>query len=309
MVASMRAGRLAVTLLALAVFACLAGSAGAEAKGRPAVERWIDMDLQGSGGYSVHISVGPLRHLTMRVSKDDFSATYITRDELAATDRVKAQLRDLGTVSVRFHPKGPLRHPALPGCEKRPPTVQPGVVRGTIRFAGEGDYVEVEADEAKASIEEVKNRSCRYGDGESSEFDPRERDWVSKFTVGGDGVFFLARRYLSGTFATGDVLYFAETGELFKKEPGLPYLLVYRELKVPAPVSTFQDAHFEHLTISPPPPFSGTGRLVRTPESVFAWRGDLALQFPGLDPIHLAGPGFEPEYCLRESGCVEQNFG
>jgi hypothetical protein len=304
----MRMGRVAIVLLALAVFACLTGSACAEAKGRHPVERWLDMYLQGSDGYSVHISAGPSQHLNLRVSKGWFSATYVARDQLAAPDRVKAQLRDMGTVSLWFYPRGAVRHPRAPYCTKKQrPTVQPGVVRGTIRFAGERDYVQVEASEAKAAIEIPKKWNCRYADRDL-EFDPRERDWVSKLSATGDGVIFLARKYKPGALPTGDVLYFAETGELFRETPTLPWLLIWREIKVPAPASTFQDAHFEHLTISPPPPFSGTGSLTRTPESVFTWNGDLALQFPGVDPIPLAGPGFEPGYCLRESGCIDQHL-
>jgi hypothetical protein len=303
----MRTGRVAIVLIAVAVFACLAGSTDAEARGRRPLEQWLDMNLQGSDGYSIHISSGPLGHLTVQVSKEWFSATYTTEDELAAVDRIKAQLPGLGTVSVRFHPQGPVRHPTLPGCEKQRPAVQFGLVRGTIRFAGERDYVRVEADEAKAWTEELRKWSCRYAD-KDLEIDQRERDWVSKFTASGDGVFFLARRYEPGALPTGDVLYFAETGELFRKAPGVPWLLIYREIKVPAPSPSFQDAHLEHLRISPPPPFSGTGSLARTPESIFTWRGDLALQFPGLDPIPLAGPAFEPGYCLREWGCVDQHL-
>jgi hypothetical protein len=307
MVAAMRARRVAAAVLALVAFACFEGSAGAEAKGR-APERWLDMDLQGSDGYSVHISSGPLGHLTLKVSKEWFSATYTTDDELAAVDRIKAQLPGLGTVSVRFHPQGPVRHPTVPYCKKKQrPAVQFGLVRGTIRFAGERDYVQVEADEAKAWTEELEKWSCRYAD-KDFEFDPDERDWVSKLTASGDGVFFLARRYEPGALSTGDVLYFVERGELFRKGPGVPWLLIYRQIKVPAPASTFRDAHFEHLTVSPPPPFSGTGSFARTPESVFTWKGDLALQFPGLDPIPLAGPGFEPGYCLREWGCIDQHL-
>lgn len=241
------------------------------------------------------------------MSKDWFAATYITEDQLAATDRVKARLGGLGTVSLRFHPQGAVRHPALPDCKKKQrPVLQPGLVRGTIRFAGESDYVRVEADEAEASVETPKKWNCRYADRDF-EFDPREREWVSKFTASGDGAFFLARRYEPGLLPAGDVLYFAESGEVFRRTPKLPWLVVRRQIKVPAPASSFQDAHPEHLTISPPPPFSGTGALARTPESVFTWKGDLAVQFPGADPIPLTGPESEPEYCLRESGCISQD--
>lgn len=106
----------------------------------------------------------------------------------------------------------------------------------------------------------------------------------------------------------GEVLYLAETGEAFETTSGRVPLTIYRHLTVPARASTFRDAHPEHLTVSPPPPFSGTGTLARTPESVFTWGGDLSVQFPGLDPIPLADPGFESEYCLRGSGCLRQDI-
>jgi hypothetical protein len=281
-------------------------SAGAETGDRPADWPWIDFELKGSSGYTIHVSVNPRRHLNLRVSKEDFSAEYTTRDELAATDRVKAKLRGFGAISVRFDPRGSVRHPTLPGCEKQRPTLQPGVVRGTIQFAGERGYTEVKAHEAKASIEDPKSWTCRYG--VRFEPRPRQRDWVSKFTTSGDGVSFLARKYRLNVIEGGEVIYLAEAGEIFQRTSSRPPLTIYRTVSVPAPASTFRDAHPEHLSLSPPLPFSGTGTLARTPESVFTWRGDLSVQFPGIDPIPLAGPGFEADYCLREVGCIQQNL-
>jgi hypothetical protein len=183
--------------------------------------------------------------------------------------------------------------------------VQPGVVRGTIRFVGEREYTEVEVREAEAAIEEPTSWLCRYG----VKFDPnpREREWVSKFEAVGVGVDFIARKYRPGVIEGGEVLYFVETGEAFETASGRVPLTIYRGLAVPARASTFPDAHPEHLTVSPPPPFSGTGTLARTPESVFTWGGDLSVRFPGLDPIPLADPSFESDYCLRGSGCVRQD--
>jgi hypothetical protein len=123
----------------------------------------------------------------------------------------------------------------------------------------------------------------------------------------GEGANFLARKYRPGVIEGGEVLYLAETGEVFETTPGRVPLTVYWYLRLLARASTFRDAHPKHLTVSPPPPFSGTGTLARTPESVFTWRGDLSVQFPGLDPIPLAGPSFGSDYCLRESGCVRQD--
>jgi hypothetical protein len=296
----------AVAVLALAALACLPGSAGAKARqGRAPAKQWIDIQLEGSNGYSIHVSVNPRRHLILQVSKKELFAEYMTRDVLADADRVKAKLRGLGTISVRFHPRGPVRRPSLPGCGRKRPRVQPGVVRGKISFAGERKYTDVEVREAEAAIEEPKSWLCRYG--MRFEPNPREREWVSKFSAGGEGVYFLARKYRPGTIEGGEVLYFAETGEAFKTAPGQAPLTIYRHLLVPAPAATFRDARPEQLTASPPPPFSGTGVLARTPESVFTWGGDLSIQFPGLDPIPLAGPGFDFDHCLRESGCFRQD--
>jgi hypothetical protein len=297
----------AVAVLALAALSCLPGSAGAEVgHGTPPTNQWLDIELEGSNGYSIHINVNPRRHLILTVTKEEFFAEYMTRDVLADTDRVKAKLRGLGTISVRFHPRGPVRHPSLPGCKGKRPTVQPGVARGAIRFVGERHYTQVKAREAGATIEEPKSWRCRYG----VKFEPihhEREEWVSKFSADGDGFYFLARKYRPGVIKDGEVLYFVETGEAFEATLGRAPLTIYRHLLVPAPASTFRDAHPEHLTVSPPPPFSGTGTLARTPESVFTWEGDLSVQFPGLDPIPLTSPNSGSDYCLRESGCIRQD--
>jgi len=300
----MRVRQTAVGVLALLALSCFPGSARAEVgHGR----QWIDIDLEGTDGYSIHISVNPRRHLILQVSKDEYFAEYMTRDALVETDRVKTKLLGLGTISVRFHPRGPVRHPTLPGCGKKHPTVQPGVVRGTISFVGEREYTQVKVREAEAAIEEPTSWYCRYG----VKFDPdlRRTEWVSKLSATGEGVYFLARKYRPGVIAGTQVLFFAETGEAFETASGrrLP-LTIYRHVAVPAPAATFPDAHPENMIVSPPPPFTGTGTFARTPESVFTWEGDLAVQFPGMDPIPLAGPGFEPDYCLRESGCIRQRI-
>jgi len=293
----------AVAVLALLALSCLPGNAWAKVgRGRPPAKQWIDIELEGSNGYSIHLSVNPRRHLILQVTNEGFSAEYMTRDVFADADRVKAKLLGLGKISVRFHPRGPVRHPSLPGCGRKRPTVQPGVVRGTISFVGEREYTQVKVREAEAAVEEPMSWRCRYG--VRFEPKPREREWVSKFSAEEEGAYFLARKYRPGVIEGGQVLYLAETGEAFETASGQVPLTIYRHLSVPALASTFRDTHPEHLTVSPPPPFSGTGTLTRTPESVFTWGGDLSVQFPGLDPIPLAGPSFESEYCLRGSGCI-----
>lgn len=309
----MRTRRAAVAVLALGALCFPAGAAAKPAQGRPPAKQWIDIELEGSNGYSIHVSVNPHRQLILDVSKEGqatkerFSAEYMTRDAVADTGRVKAKLIGLGVISVRFHPRGRVRHPTVPGCGGRRPALQPGVVRGTVKFTGEGGYTQVKVREADAAIEEPTSWDCRYG--VKFELNPREREWTSKFLAAGEGVYFLARKYRPGLIEGGQVLYWAETGEAFETVLGrrLP-LTIRRHIAVPAPASSFDDAHPESMTVAPPPPFSGAAALARTPESVFTWEGDLSVQFPGLDPLPLAGPLFESNYCLREVGCFSQRI-
>lgn len=313
----MRTRRSVVAVVALAALACFPTGAGAKARHhRPPAQQWIDIEFEGSNGYSMHLTVNPHRRLVLRVTKEvqttreEFTAEYMTRDALADTGRIKARLLGLGSISVRFHPRGRVRHPLVPRCGRKRPTLQPGVVRGTIEFAGEGGYTQVKLHEADAAIEEPAFWYCRYG----SDFEPNpsEGEWDSKFSAGGEGAYFLARKYRPGVIEGGQILYLAEAGEAIESSPkpaSRPVTLnVYRRLMVPAPAATFQDAHPEHLTVAPPPPFSGTAALARTPESVFTWEGDLSVQFPGLDPVPLAGPDFDSWYCIRGSGCFEQSL-
>lgn len=181
------------------------------------------------------------------------------------------------------------------------------MVRGTIRFVGEREYTRVEARRAEAEIEEPKGWRCRPDYVAEVEGIRRRANWTSKLGASVIGTYFLARKYKPGVLERETVLFTAENGVAYKTASGEVPLVVYRRAKVEAPAATFRDAHPEHIAVSPPPPFTGTARFFRTPESVFAWRGDLAVEFPGVDPHPLTGPEFEPDYCLREVGCIRQH--
>lgn len=299
--------------LALAALACLPASAGANGgsgtsilRGPPII-RTTRFELQGSNGYSILIASGSRQHVMVKTTSEgeEFVTEYVTRDLLAAPDRARAKLPGLIAISVRFHPRGPLRHPSPPGCKGRRPAVQHGVVRGTIRFTGEGGYTRVEAHEANAEIEEATSWRCSAAAAQPVPPPPNHETWTSKFSARGEGASLLARKYPPGAIEGGEILYSADAGEIVSLQPKL---FIYRHATIAAPASTFVDAHPERLAISPPAPFAGTGRLSRTPESVFTWAGDLTIQFPGIDPVPLAGPGFGSDYCIREVGCIQQSF-
>ncbi|HEU4739960.1 MAG TPA: hypothetical protein VFS54_12895 [Solirubrobacterales bacterium] len=311
----MRLRPAAVVALTLAFLAC--SPAGAGAAGRDdgdSNKKLLRIELEGSNGYTVSIVSSARQRVTVLATQEgvegapSYAAEYLVQDTQPSPDRIKAKVPGLGSIAVSFQPRGRVRHPTPPGCKGRPPTVQPGVVRGTIKFVGESDYTRVEAQRAEAEIEEPRGWRCHPGAKLEVERIRRNAEWTSKLGARTLGTYFIARKYEPGVIEEGQVLFLAETGVRFETAAGRTAYIVYRRATVTAPVSAFRDARPERIVISPPPPFTGTATFFRTPESVFAWRGDLAIQFPGVDPEPLAGPEFEPDYCLREVGCIRQHL-
>lgn len=310
----MRLRLTATALLALAVLACSSAAAGAAAGDKASSSRTLlRFELEGANDYSVSITSSRRQRVTVLATKEgvdgapSFATEYLTRDTLESPNRVKTKLPGLGSIAVSFHPRGRVRHPSPPGCKGPPPTVQPGVVRGTIRFVGEREYTRVEAHRAEAELEEPRGWRCRPDAELEVEGIRRRAEWTGKLSVSAIGAYFIARKYKPGVLEAGLTLFVAETGVAYRTASGRVPLVVYRRAKVEAPAAAFQDARPEDIVVSPPPPFTGAGRFFRTPESVFAWRGDLAIQFPGVDPEPLTGPEFEPDYCLRDVGCIRQH--
>lgn len=121
----MRVRLAAAVALALVAFGCLPDGAEAD-RGhyRIPAGHTLSAELEGSDGYSISIfSTG--RRLSLWTEKDGVTTEYRVRDSFAGTDGMKARLPGLGSISVRFHPRGPLRHaPAPPGCDGPRPMVQ-----------------------------------------------------------------------------------------------------------------------------------------------------------------------------------------
>lgn len=297
--------RLAVAaVLLLAVFFCFAAGAGADrGQFRLPGGQSLRAEFKGSNGYSIGILSLRKRFLELWTEKAGITTEYRTRDAIADNEGIRGRLPGLGSISVRFHPRGPVhRAPAYPGCDGPRPITRHGVVRGTIKFVGEREYTTVETHQARAETEEWEEQHCHFHAHVQKK---RSRDWVGKLSAWGLGgepqANFVATKLRPGV-KRGQVVFSAGTAS--SEGP----LTVYRHATILAPASTFQvpepDTYPEHVIITPPPPFAGTGTFARTPESTFTWEGDLSIQFPGIDPIPLTGPRFETRYCALR-GCAE----
>lgn len=293
----------AVAVLTAAVFSWVPGSAQADGHHYllPAGSV-IHIELQGSDGYSIRIASNQRRRLILWATKAGMSTEYEVQGEHVGAGRVKAKLPGLGLISVRFFQHGPTRHPAAySGCDGPRPTVRRGVVRGAIRFTGEGEYTRVDAHTARAETVEWARQRCRYG---TSRHHRRRRNWTNFFEAFKSGTYFSATKYRPGTLKGGDVVYDVTVAS------SRGHVQIFRHARVIAPASTFQipepRTYPEHVILSPPAPFVDTGTFSRTPESVFTWGGDLSVQFPGVKPISLTGRSFYTSYCALQ-GCIDQS--
>lgn len=299
--------RLRLTAIAILASACLLQGADPAVGDYPVRGRQlIRIELEGSNGYSVSIVSSREQQLLVVTTKEGFTAEYFTRSTVAARGGIKARLPGLGSISIRFHPNGPPRRmPQFDGCQGPRPTVQKGVVRGAIDFTGERGYTKVTTHESPAEIEEWKRLHCSSGGGPEPADIPHLSDSLSMLSIYGPEARFVARKYLPGALEEKSrALFLAETGERISARP---FVGVERRVVAIADTGAFADAHPEHILVSPPPPFAGSATFLRTAESVFAWEGDLSIQFPGLDPLSLAVPDSDLKYCLRETGCILQS--
>lgn len=301
----MRLRRAAAAALVLVAFFSLSTNAGANRHHytMPA-GGFMSFELEGSNGYLIGVSAGPGRRVSLTTVKEGITTAYSVWDAGVGTDQVKARLPGMGLISVRFHQRGSAHHLPMTGCDGPRMTLRKGVARGTIRFVGEREYTRVDAHEADAESAEWEKQRCRFGTpGRHSR---NRREWTNGFQVWEEGnslSYFSARKYRPGVLRGGRAVFTAETSSYVRS------LRVHRRISVVAPASTFRipepDTYPEHVILTPPAPFSGSGTFARTPESVFSWEGDLSVQFPGIDPLPLTGPRFSPHYCALR-GCVEQ---
>lgn len=208
---------------------------------------------------------------------------------------------------MRFTPHGqPHRLQRYSFCDGPGPTVQRGTVHGTIHFRGERGYTIADPHSAPAELEILPSQRCHYGELGHSKHPPRYTATlqVDDETGGPPVTRFEALRFAPGSRPpTRRVFYEASEYEQVGK------VQVTRQVRLATDSSTFALPGFatspEKAVVHPPAPFVGSATFARTPESTFDWTGDLAVAFPGVDPVPLIGADFGVHYCALRA-CVDQ---
>jgi hypothetical protein len=258
-------------------------------------------------GYRVNFSENDKGYFFVRVKGHGATTDFATHTARARPGHLLADFGRRGRFDLRFVPVGkPEPIPTGGLCDGKKGSWQVGYLVGAARFRTERGFARIAIHRVPAARESWARLTCELGHiplpGHPKEkrttFDavatPPTKGFslaAPKRTLGFD----VTQFYRHAKPADQRVAFAATlkeragrvsirrqvkvaTGERSLLFPGLP----------PMP---------EEVEVKPPAPFTGSGEFLRTHESTYTWTGDLAVTFPGLDPIRLTGPRFDITMC------------
>jgi hypothetical protein len=272
--------------------------------------------LQATHGYRVNFSETEGGYFFVRVKGHDSTTDYATKTGRTPGDHLVADFGKRGRFDLRFAPVESETSPIGSECEGTG-RFESGYLVGRARFRTERGFAQLRIHRVAALRESWSRATCEFS-GELPEPGHQKQKRTTFEAVAATfpkdaGLFAAPERSLAFRAtqffrhlkpAARRVDYVAELRENSGR------VTVDRKVVVAAPERSLLFPGAPHLpeeiTVKPPAPFSGSADLLRTPESTFTWSGDLAVAFPGLDPIRLAGPRFSAEICTAK-GCASRD--
>lgn len=264
-------------------------------------------------GYRINFSENDKGYFFVRVKGHGATTDFAMHTTRAPVDRLVADFGRRGKFDLRFVPVGrPESIPINEACRGKAGSWQIGYLVGQARFRTERGYTRLHIRRVRAAAESWSHQTCEFGQA-SPPGHPKEKH-VSLTAVaavvppGTDPTrpkrtlsFGATQFYRHARRADRRVTFVAE----LKERAGR--ISIHRKVVVTADQRLLSFPGLpqmpEEMEAMPPAPFTGSARLLRTPESTFTWTGDLAVTFPGLDPIRLTGPRFGVVVCAKK-GCV-----
>lgn len=210
------------------------------------------------------------------------TATYYVARAQTHGGRISSRIGSLGTISMTFHPTGPERLDQR-RCDSSMTRSRPGTFVGTLRFRGEGGYVELRSHRLRG-VESHRGPGCNPAGARALEEKGRFDYLYAHFRSGVEATYFNAY-----TLPSGGSFYFAYT-----EAGGDEYAVDHEAFVSLAPESTFAtDDSLSFAKVTPPFPFSGTGSFQRAADGAPLWTGSLTVSAPGAPAIPLTGPPFK----------------
>jgi hypothetical protein len=227
-----------------------------------------------------------------RVRNAEASTIYFARARLG-DNRIRASFGPLGSVAMRFRPSGRIIHAASEAdCKGAQRTVHLGTFIGTLFFRGEGGYVSTRIHRAKGRLINPGSPHCAtpaFATSPKYEGGDHQRGKLTSLSAG-------FKLGLSAVYFTASTGRAPKAHYLAIAEQGAGQIAIYHAAYAEASPLTFAtDSALSFASLTPPPPFSGTGSLQRDAEGVRTWTGSLAVSFPGDPDVLLTGSQFKTE--------------
>jgi hypothetical protein len=254
--------------------------------------------VHASNGYRLNFSENDRHYFAARVVGQDATTTFGLRGRPVTGDRVSANLGRRGRFDLRFVPVGrPENVPVFGFCTGAVGHWQAGYLVGHFHFRAEGGYTGVSLGKVPAARETWSRRRCHFSEALLEEHPKLRRMRLSASArAGGKHEALEAILFHRHARPPGRRVRF----RAFRRERE-GRISIEREVKVEAPETSFASVGGpkmpEEIEVKPPAPFVGSATFTRTAESTFEWSGDLAVTFPGLPPVRLAGPKFSASVC------------
>jgi hypothetical protein len=270
--------------------------------------------LQATHGYRVNFSETEGGYFFVRVKGHGSTTDFATKTGRAPGSHLRADFGRRGSFDLRFVPVEAEPTPTGSECEGPKGRWETGYLIGRARFRTERGFAQIRVHRVPAARESWAHLTCEFSGELPTLGHPKEKrtsfvaaaatlpKHAGLFAAPERSLTFRATQFFRhAKSAARRVDYLAELRENSGR------VTVHRKVLVAAPERTLLFPGAPHLpeevTVKPPAPFAGSAEFLRTPESTYAWRGDLAVTFPGLDPIRLTGPRFGVAVCALK-GCV-----
>lgn len=295
--------RPALLVPVLAIVALLAAASGAAAETVEPVEpeahsAYTSFKLVTDRGLQVHVEGhdGRARIGVRREGRRGGSFVFYEVEGDSTEAGLKAQFGQFGLIDVAFMPTK-TRHTVEPpkGCEGEPSTYREGVFSGTIHFAGEREYMRVDATrvEGKMNILRESEWQCPNGSRRLKRAagptvsSPRKqsREKEAFLTVGSARcscvLLVSAVRDRDGRGPTGFLAVQREDREGIEIARG-----TYTEV---GPSAFAFDYATGIARVHPPRPFSGDATFKRRPQGPNLWRSTIRVPFLGVGSVSIGG--------------------
>jgi hypothetical protein len=250
-------------------------------------------------GQAVQVEIGRPSSLRQgppdapRIGTAEALTFYLARGTVTP-HRIAASFGKFGRVDVRFKPAGPpvksqLQHRCR-GADHF--TIQRGAFVGSVRFAGEGDYVTAHSHRVQGRVRTPLHLHCAP---------PRFHARAASLQRAIHPISFGSHAFLSASWRHGvdsaDLFSFAireaQLTAAFTEQSLGSVALIHLGLAISKPKILTVDDALTSATLAPPAPFHGKGTYSAAPDGTKTWTGPLSVTFPGAPRWPLTGEQFE----------------